>query len=129
MQNFLSISLDDSSRADKISMAISELLENAVKYSISEDAYIRLEFPGKGGLLQVIVQNQAEEKQAKKLLDFVDNLNSGPPLETYMELMKKNNDQPGTSQLGLARIRYESEGEIQAQYTDNRVTMSLVYNL
>ena len=37
IQNFINISLNDTSYADKISLASSELVENAIKYSSRDD--------------------------------------------------------------------------------------------
>ncbi len=45
IQNFLAISIEDKVKADKIAMAASELLENAVKYASSDttDIYVNVD--------------------------------------------------------------------------------------
>ena len=42
IQNFLAISITDKTKADRVAMAASELLENAVKYANGEDTEIRI---------------------------------------------------------------------------------------
>jgi len=120
IQNFLAITLEDKIKADKISMAVSELVENAVKYSNEEDTFIRLEQKLDGATIEVAVYNHTEEAQANKLKEFVGELDKFSPLEGYMEMMRRSADRAdGQSQLGLARIRYEADANLNIAYENN----------
>lgn len=120
IQNFLAITLEDKIKADKISMAVSELVENAVKYSNEEDTFIRLEQKLDGATIEVAVYNHTEEAQANKLKEFVAELDKFSALEGYMEMMRRSAERAdGQSQLGLARIRYEADANLNIAYENN----------
>ncbi len=59
IQNFLAIGFSDDARADKIAMAASELLENAVKYAIGEETRIKVGLSAKNGDVEISVSNKA----------------------------------------------------------------------
>lgn len=116
-QNFFSIATGDRTKAEKISMSISELVENAVKFSTSGEAYLKISMGGDSDSIWVVVKNETDEVQGQMLLDFLSFLNSLPPLDAYIEMMRRS-AASGRSQLGLARIRYEAGGQISASVDD-----------
>jgi hypothetical protein len=130
IQNFLAITLENQIKADKISMAVSELVENAVKYSNQEDTFIRLEQKLDGTAIEVAVYNHTEESQANKLKEFMVELEKFPALEGYMEMMRRSANAPeGKSQLGLARIRYEAEAQLNIAYENNVMKVRAAFKL
>lgn len=129
IQSFLAVSISDIGKADKIAMAASELLENAVKYASEEETNIQVEvMPDDGERIAVTVQNTTTPESASALKTLFSEIMDGEPLEAYMKRMREaalRSD--GKSQLGLARIRYETGGEMCLEVADSgRVTISLV---
>jgi len=129
IQNFIAISIEDKGKADKIAMAASELLENAVKYASGEETQLFVYvFPETGGI-KIAVINQATPKAAETLTEIYKKISQKPPMEAYIEQMKEAaTREDGKSQLGLARIRYEAAAEIDLSVSDNseiQITLSV----
>lgn len=111
--NFCAISLADKTQADKISLAASELVENAVKYASSEDTRIKVEVTDDRRFMILTVENKASDQQIEVLKKEFEKVTSGDPLQAYLEKMKEAAISPkGQSQLGLARIQYESNADL-----------------
>ncbi|MFP4363966.1 MAG: ATP-binding protein [Spirochaetia bacterium] len=114
IQNFLAVSITDQSKADKIAMAASELLENAVKYASGEETHIYVEVYPDSESINVSVTNQATKEACEGLREVFDKISQGDPLQAYVNQMKEaaiRSD--GKSQLGLVRIRYETGADIR----------------
>ncbi|HQB62498.1 MAG TPA: hypothetical protein PK899_12670, partial [Spirochaetota bacterium] len=89
LQNFLSITLADNKWADVISMAASELLENAVKYASDEGTKISVEHKKDENKLFLHVENFSSKENIKILLSEVEQINSGEPQEVYLMKMQE----------------------------------------
>lgn len=130
LQSFLAITLADNKWADVISMAASELLENAVKYASEEGTMIHMQHFKDEGKLHLTVKNFSSPDNLKVLLKQIEEINEGEPQEAYLKKMQEaalRTD--GGSQLGLARIRYESNSDIKIQVEDDLVEVTLVFDL
>ena len=127
VQSFIAIGLAGQSKADKIAMAVSELLENAVKYSAGEETRVRLEVRPDDSKISVAVSNTTDPEREEELRAIYDRVNAGDPLQTFIEMMREATTRTdGKSQLGLARIRHELGTDIQLSITeDHVVTISL----
>ena len=122
IQNFLAISIADQTKADKIAMAASELLENAVKYASGEDTHISVYVAPKTEKITVHVSNIASNESIESLKKIYKKISEGNPLDAYVSQMKEaalRSD--GKSQLGLARIRYETGGDLTLDIEGNMV--------
>ena len=130
IQNFIAISIEDKGKADKIAMAASELLENAVKYACGEETQLYVYVFPNIGSIKVVVVNQANENAAASLKELFKKISQKPPMEAYISQMKEAAvRKDGKSQLGLARIRYEAGAEIDLVVSDtNEVTITLCIN-
>src|SRR5438128_10195475 len=64
---FFMIGLADKERAEQISMAASELLENAVKYASEEESYLRIAIQKSSNAVDVWVKNAAAPHQINTL--------------------------------------------------------------
>lgn len=121
VQNFLSISITDAQKADKISLAVSELVENAVKYNSREKTSLLLMIIDDNNIL-IESQNYADKENIKIFVDELEKINSKDPINAYIEKMKEAVDKSGkSSQLGLARIRCETNCEIKYEICDNQL--------
>lgn len=127
IQNFLGISIGDQEKADKLAMAASELLENAVKYSVNSETLMKVTVDSAGRMVRVTVSNQAGHEQCGVLDSIFKEIMSKSPLEAYVDRMKAAaTREDGKSQLGLVRIRYEVGPEMKLQISaDDKVTISL----
>src|SRR5947207_11567659 len=65
--SFFLIGLSDKERAEQISMAASELLENAVKYASDEDGSLHIKIGRNSGVVDVCVRNPADPQQVNTL--------------------------------------------------------------
>lgn len=127
VQNFLAISITDQAKADKIAMAASELLENAVKYASHDDTHIVIRVTPETEKISIIVENSADPESIKVLQSVYEKVTQGDPLQVYVAQMKEaavRND--GKSHLGLARIRYETGGNLTLKVENNIVILSIV---
>jgi hypothetical protein len=122
IQNFLAISIVDQTKADKIAMAASELLENAVKYASGEDTHISVSVSPKTEKISVRVTNMATPESIATLKNVYGKISLGNSLDAYVAQMKEaalRSD--GKSQLGLSRIRYETGGDLKIEIEGNVV--------
>lgn len=128
IQNFIAIALSDQTKADSIAMATSELLENAVKYGTSEDTHCIVQAFPETGIIQASVTNQASEQGARELKSLFARIMAGDPLEAYIVQMREAATRTdGKSQLGLARIRYETGAGMKLDVTtDHKVTITIL---
>jgi hypothetical protein len=129
IQNFLAVGFLDDARADKIAMAASELLENAVKYAAGEETRIRVGLSPKTGEVEISVSNKASPEAIAGLKAMWSDVMAGDPLEAYVRRMREAATRSdGKSQLGLVRIRYETGGAMSLDVSGDLVIISLKYS-
>lgn len=132
VSSFCNVQLANEEIADKIAMTAQELLENAVKYSASPEDDVSLEFQiSEGEKVVLAVRNRARRESVETLKQQFAEVSEGDPLMAYLQKMQRiamNPDAEG-SQLGLARIRYETGCELQMRIDDDVVTMSVEFPL
>jgi len=123
VQNFLSISISDSKKADDISMGVSELVENAVKYNTKEKVWIYVEvLTDQDNQILVEIENYAKPENIKILQTQLDEIYEKSPMDAYIEKMKQAISNPKSiSQLGLARIRCESNCDIKTEVNEEHL--------
>ncbi|MBN1522928.1 MAG: ATP-binding protein [Spirochaetales bacterium] len=127
IQNFLAISIVDQAKADKIAMAASELLENAVKYASHDETHIVIRVSPETERIVISVENTSSKESIAQLKDVYDKIIEGDPFQMYVAQMKEaavRSD--GKSHLGLARIRYETGGDLSLKISGNTVNLSIV---
>ena len=128
VQNFLAVSLADDAKADKIAMAASELLENAVKYANGEETKVSMTVtPDKARAMTISVSNKATPDSIKTVKELFAKVMAGDPLEAYVAMMREAATRSdGKSQLGLVRIRYETGCKLSLETTDDTVKFTLI---
>ncbi|MEB3197736.1 MAG: hypothetical protein VKP62_11085 [Candidatus Sericytochromatia bacterium] len=130
--SFCNMQLGNEDIADKVSMTAQELLENAVKYSASQEDNVSLDFRILEGQTFVLeVRNRAQRDQLETLRSQHQEISQGDPLMAYLMKMQRiaDNPQAGGSQLGLARIRYETGCNLDMRIDDDVVTMRVEFPL
>jgi len=119
IQEFINISLEDKTTSDEVSMAVTELLENAVKYSVDSMAHIILKINSEKNI-KVTVINKGSSEHTQRLQEIFRRVNEGNALDNFVREMKQvaqNNDT--SSHLGLARIRYETGAKLDLNIDKN----------
>lgn len=130
--SFCNVQIASEEIADKVAMTVQELLENAVKYSASPDDAVSLEFRIREGECVVLeVRNRAQRDQLEQLRAQYAEISQGDPLLAYLQKMQRiaENPQASGSQLGLARIRFETGCDLEMRLDDDVVTMCVEFPL
>jgi hypothetical protein len=101
--------------ADRCAMCASELLENAVKYSLDgTEIQVVVEMDLRNELMQVCVENQAPSERIEDLQKVLTTVNSGGPFDSYILLLSQAAAKEGaTSKVGLGRVRAEGSAWIR----------------
>ncbi|MCD4676820.1 MAG: hypothetical protein K8S18_12620 [Desulfobacula sp.] len=108
----LSTGIVDINDAKKVATASSELVENVVKYSAAGGAMIDIKKDPGMGRIALTIKNIANYKHIDTFEAIYKKIMEGDPKEVYKKMMLRSFNDPDNSQLGLARIRYECQGEI-----------------
>lgn len=121
VEDFVFSSVKDHTFGEAVALAASELLENAVKYSLEEKIAIHMSFESMRSQAPVVtikVFNFADRGKIRELLKIIEKVNSCTPKEAYenriKEILAQEHDDK-TSQLGLVRLRYESGASLSVQ--------------
>ncbi|MCB1190676.1 MAG: hypothetical protein H7A23_23140 [Leptospiraceae bacterium] len=108
----------------------SELLENAIKYGISTDnaPEVDFEFKVESDIIKIAVSNGIDMNDAnfKTFLKFMDNIKNSPDRqELYLKRLAEIMENPHSpqSQLGLYRIMYETNFELDYEISIDILTI------
>ncbi|MBN2443373.1 MAG: hypothetical protein JXJ04_18575 [Spirochaetales bacterium] len=102
-----------------LSAGVSELMENACKYSCYKDSYINVNISRSQNHIKIQVQNIAAAEEIELLKKGLYEVSQGDPAETYKQMMLKDfTKETKRGKLGLARIRYECDGDIHLGILD-----------
>lgn len=122
VSSFCGHSVGDPEFADKVAMATHELLENAVKYSVMSGEPVRCQVGIDEDHVWVRIQNEAAPEHIETLQRVFEEVATGHPLEVYIERMQRSLS-TDKSELGLARIRYETDAAMELKVTDRHVAV------
>ncbi|HQJ05733.1 MAG TPA: hypothetical protein PLI57_05085, partial [Spirochaetota bacterium] len=101
-----------------------------LKYASDEGTKISVEHKKDENKLFLHVENFSSKENIKILLSEVEQINSGEPQEVYlMKMQEAALRTDGGSQLGLARIRYESDAFIKVDVDNDLVKVTVVFDL
>jgi hypothetical protein len=132
VSSFCNVALANEDIADKIAMTAQELLENAVKYSADAEHNVSLRFSIEADdQITLEVSNVATLESINTLRSQHAEVSEGDPLMAYLQKMQRIAMDPGSegSQLGLARIRYETGNDLKLSIDGQRVTMRVQFAL
>lgn len=112
LQSFLSVNFPQGKQTtpERVAMAVSELMENAVKYASDEGIRVGLTVSsGHEPLLKVTIENPADAEAVQTVERLYSRVMAGEPIATYLEMMLEAATRAEShSHLGLIRIRCES---------------------
>jgi hypothetical protein len=111
--------------AERVSMAVTELAENAVKYSNSNGTVVRLRVEPTEDGIRCETENLAAPHNIVELQRAVERVNDGDSLDVYIRALTEASEDETTteSKVGLARIRHEGRMTLTLQVHDSRVCM------
>ena len=127
LSSFFLIGLSDKERAEQISMAASELLENAIKYSSEESSHLKVEVVRRDGAIDLVVENPAEPDQINVLRREFAIISAADPESIYLKRMEEAAKSGGQSRLGLIRIRYETGARLQLVVGERNVAVHAIF--
>ena len=127
--SFFMIGLSDKERAEQISMAASELLENAVKYASEEEGYLKISIAKADNEVDVCVKNKAEAAHVNTLRREFALIHSGAPEQVCLKKMEEAAMTEGQSRLGLIRILYEAGARLKLDVNDGEVSIHAIFPL
>jgi hypothetical protein len=117
IESFLDVYFNGVDGIFKVGTAASELLENAVKYSDERGVRTTVVNDDVTGHVVLTVSNYSDDKNAKKLISMLDEMNSSDSLDYYVKRMRASvADKTQTSGLGLARLYHETNAILSASY-------------
>jgi anti-sigma regulatory factor (Ser/Thr protein kinase) len=120
----------DKDLIDDAVMAVTELMENAIKYGMANAAVADIDFrlADQGDRIVIKVSNKVKQKgDIYNLIAKIDKIKSSQDLAgLYAERMKElmDNSNPGKTQLGLYRIAYEGNFKLDCEYQDGVITIT-----
>jgi hypothetical protein len=109
---FCACACPDAERETQVSLAVHELVQNAIENGTGHEIELLLEVTAERNRIEVAVTNACSDEAFDKLAAIVERMNLEPdPLQWYVRSMKEN---PTSTRggLGLARIRFESQLDI-----------------
>jgi len=110
-------------RSAQVSLAVHELLENAVAHGRGDDVVLSVRIGDGGSPIRISVSNACGAEAAEALRLRLAEISASPdPLQLYVQTMRDSVESEGGG-LGLARIRYESNLVLEARYDGARVTV------
>jgi hypothetical protein len=106
----------------KIGITVSELLENAVKYSNKRGIRIVIRQIERTGTFILYVWNHAAKSDILRLKERLKEMRSMDSLKYYIYRMRESvKDKLASPGLGLARIYHEANAEISARITEKKL--------
>ncbi|HMI94142.1 MAG TPA: DUF6272 family protein [Polyangiales bacterium] len=108
---------------ERVGLVVHELVENAIRYGDERDLELSLE--RSGDRISISVANTTSDDRAVGLRERLAELAAMSPEQAYTHAMEQSVMKPVTqSGLGLARIRYEGQCDIELQMSPGRVRVT-----
>jgi anti-sigma regulatory factor (Ser/Thr protein kinase) len=128
LKDFFGRVLNNPEAVSRMTLAAHELLENAVKYAESGETsiHVRIGTEGESTRISIRTRNCTSGNNLRVVCDTIDELKSAAdPLHHYLSVMQRTCDCVGTSGLGLARIRAETDMEIDWSIQGNQLIVTV----
>ncbi len=120
---------------DATIMCATELIENAVKYGSEkpDGSNINFDLQATSDNITIQVENGYHDlKDLENVIEHIEKIqNSDDPSVLYIERLQEllDNPKPGVSQLGLYRIAYEGEFNIDYNHENNVLSITASRNI
>jgi hypothetical protein len=125
-EQFVIERMNNNSQVHKIGIAVSELLENAVRYSIKKKIRIIIQQIGQSYVFIIHVTNNSSKMNIRKLKERLKEMRAMDSLKYYIFRMRESvKDKLASPGLGLARIYHEAGAHISAKIDENKKLIGL----
>ena len=117
LTDFCQLTLADLEMVARLRLAVSELVENIVKYGMQPNVSVEVELLERDGALwlRLGTRNRTSPEYLERATELLSELKSAvDPIAYYDRLVRESAPKLGVSGLGLARIR--AEGELDLDY-------------
>jgi anti-sigma regulatory factor (Ser/Thr protein kinase) len=122
VESFCAAACPGAEREEQLALAAHELVQNAISYASEPGVDLRLSVDHQAKRVRVAVSNVSRPEQVEVLRERLAAIAAHPdPLAAYLAAMKENPD--GRGGLGLPRVRYEAELELEVTHDGDRVTV------
>jgi len=129
IKDYLSLRIKDDNQIYDISFNVSELVENAVKYSDNGNVIIDMTYD-ENNEIQLVVKNKADPKQAKELKNNIKKISKNSKEDILKEKFNSQSFwEEGTGSLGLFMINERISGELRFSYNDHIATVGCKFSL
>ena len=109
----LSGKVTDYDEAYRVALIISELMENACKYTIAGAVHLQVEYKLRNSHINVCLKNITSREYLESFREIYDAVHAGTPMGCYQKMILRSTDgRTVKRQLGLARVRYEGKAKI-----------------
>jgi hypothetical protein len=135
IENFMLKSFSNKLKIAKITISISELLENAIKYAYDDGIRTMIKKSKNGRNVELRVRNTVMKTDADKLINYINEVESYPdPFKFYIERIKSITGNGRKIGLGLSRLKYEGEAHLSAKFFDREngtgiIEIKAIFNL
>lgn len=120
---FARTTFDDEGLGQRVGLIVHELIENAVRYGDEQELEVRLERAKHEVIISVV--NTTSEERSTKLRRIFEDLAALSPAMAYARALQHASSLPKTeSGLGLPRIRYEGNVELELETSPGRVCIT-----
>lgn len=112
----------DDELAARVALTAHELIDNAIRYAVTDEIFIRIEIAN--GTVCVRTENRATEDHIESLQHaFAEMQAKDDPMEYYLELMNRTAERTDISGLGLGRIWAEADMLLELETEADRVAI------
>jgi hypothetical protein len=127
VSSFCSTFVRDPAFIYRVTIAVHELLENAIKYSSDGSTSIRIALRKDGArrCVSIRAENSAAPQRIVAARDMIERIReTDDPFELYCNLIRSSVERHTGSGLGLARICAEAACELRCAVTGDRLAVS-----
>jgi len=108
---------------ERVGLVVHELVENAIRYGDERDLELCLERNGER--VEISVANTTSPERASDLQEFLSDLLTLPAEQAYVRALEMAASRPAEqSGLGLARVRYEGQCDLELSVSADRVCVT-----
>jgi anti-sigma regulatory factor (Ser/Thr protein kinase) len=120
-ESFCACACPGQDREAQVALAVHELMQNAVPHSHGEEVELCLEVSREADTIAIRVTNRCSDDDYQELRERIERMNKEPDaLAHYVRMMREH---PTTTRggLGLARVRFEAQLDINVRREAGRV--------
>jgi hypothetical protein len=124
--SFCATFIDDPDTVFCVAMAVHELLENVIKYSLEGTSQVLIDLRSESGKRAIAIRtdNRATPDTIDALREMIRRIHDADdPFDFYCRLVSESAGRDGHSGLGLARIRAEAGLELDSDINGDQVSI------